>query len=104
MHCDDAMCAAANETLLTRTCDVEAQRLYGSDSNTLTMLSGVSSPTTAVAVSGGFSDSVSGRGNEQVDGRSRPGDSLQAREAAKTAQLVGDNRASTTLNTNSRVM
>ena len=64
MHCDDAAtCATTNETLLTRSCDVEAQRLCGGGSNTLTMLSGVSSSTTAVAVSGGFSDSVSGRIN-----------------------------------------
>jgi hypothetical protein len=66
------------------------------------MLSGVSSPTTAVAVSDGFSDSVSGRGDGQVDGSSRQGDSLQAKEAAKTAQLVGSNPASTKLNTNSQ--
>ena len=68
----------------------------------MTMLGGVSSPTTAVAVSGGFSDSVSGRGDGQVDRCSRQEDSLQAREAAKTAQLVGANPASTKQNSNSQ--
>jgi hypothetical protein len=81
---------------------VEAQRLYGGDSNHLTMFSGVSSPTTAVAVSGGFSDSVSGRMDGQVGSSSRQQDSLQAREVAKTAQLVGANPASTKQNSNSQ--
>ena len=98
MHCDDAMCATANETLLVRSCDVGAQRLCDGGSNNLTRLSGVSSPTTAVAVSGGFSDSVSGGGDGQVGRCSRQEDSLQAREAAKTAQLVGANPASTKQN------
>ena len=71
MDCDDATCATANETLLARSCDVDAQWLCGGGSNTLTMLSGVSSPTAAVVVSGGFNDSVSGRGGGQVDRCSR---------------------------------
>lgn len=105
MHCDDAMCATANEALLARSCDVEAQRLCGGDSSNVAMLGGVSSPATAVAVSGGFSDSVSGRGDGQMDGSSRQEDSLQAREAreaAKAAQLVGANPASTEQNSNSQ--
>ena len=70
MHCDDATCATAAEALLMRSCDVEAQRLCGGGSKNMTMLSGVSSPATAVAVSGGFSDFVSGRGDGQVGGSS----------------------------------
>ena len=102
MHCDDAMCATTDETLLVGSCDVEAQRLYGGDSDNMTMLGGVWSPTTAVAVSGGLSDSVSGGGDGQVDGSSRQEDSLQTREAAKTAQLVRANSASTKQNSNSQ--
>ena len=76
--------------------------MCGGGSKNMTMLSGVSSLATAVAVSGGFSDSVSGRGDGQVDGSSRQENSLQARGAAKSAQLVGGNPASTKQNSNNQ--
>ena len=72
MHCDDAMCAAANETLLVWSCNVEAQRLpCGGSTNVLPMLGCASSPAAAVAVSGGFSGSISGRGGGLVNGSHR---------------------------------
>jgi hypothetical protein len=96
MHFDDAMCTAANETLLVWSCDVEAQRLsVGDSTNDLTMLGGASSLAAAVAVSGWFSGSVSGRGDGLVDGSSRQDGSLDASDAAEAAQLVGANPAST---------
>ena len=77
-------------------CDVEAQRLSGGDStNDLTMLGGASSPAAAVAVSGGFSSSVSGRGDGLVDGSSRQDGSLDASDATGVAPLVGASPAST---------